>query len=112
MEDKELKITNEIINDAFWLSYVLELKRKIDDYDQKEILSLFLLNFSSVFVKKPLLPEMAGWIRRLLQQRKKSAINNDNKLYILQRYGLVQGAKGADFECNDLKCCDLLTFAK
>lgn len=24
----------------------------------------------------------------------------------------VQGAKGADFECNDLKCCDLLTFTK
>ena len=24
----------------------------------------------------------------------------------------VQGAKGADFESNDLKCCDLLTFAK
>ena len=24
----------------------------------------------------------------------------------------VQGAKGADFECNDLKYCDLLTFAK
>ena len=38
MKDKELKITNEIINDAFWLSYILELKRRIDDYNQKEVL--------------------------------------------------------------------------
>lgn len=52
MEDKELKITNEIINDAFWLSYILELKRRIDDYNQKEVLCLFLMTFSSIFCEE------------------------------------------------------------
>ncbi len=54
MDDKEFRITNEIINDAFWLSYISELKRNIDDYNQKEILSLFLLTFSSVFCEETL----------------------------------------------------------
>ena len=49
MDDKKLKITNEIINDAFWLSYILEIKRRVTDYNQKEVLSFFLLAFSSVF---------------------------------------------------------------
>lgn len=49
MDDKKFRITNEIINDAFWLSYILEIKRRITDYNQKEILSFFLLAFSSVF---------------------------------------------------------------
>ena len=49
MDDKKFRITNEIINDAFWLSYILEIKRRVTDYNQKEILSFFLLAFSSVF---------------------------------------------------------------
>ena len=28
-DEKKIKIVNEIINDAFWLSYILELKRKL-----------------------------------------------------------------------------------
>ena len=49
MDDKKFRITNEIINDAFWLSYILEIRRRVKDYTQKEVLSFFLLAFSSVF---------------------------------------------------------------
>lgn len=27
-KDKERKIVNEILNDAFWLGYILEIKKK------------------------------------------------------------------------------------
>ena len=33
-KDKEFKIFNEIMNDAFWLGYILYIKRKITDYCQ------------------------------------------------------------------------------
>ncbi len=49
MSDKTNDIVFEIINDMFWLSYILELKRLVEDYNKKEILSLFLLFFSSIF---------------------------------------------------------------
>lgn len=45
MDDKQLKIVNEILNDAFWLGYILEIKRGITDYSKKEILSSFLIFF-------------------------------------------------------------------
>ncbi len=79
MEDKELKITNEIINDAFWLSYVLELKRKIDDYNQKEILSLFLLNFSSVFCEETIIAGYGGMGKKAITTKKEiSNFRNEN----------------------------------
>lgn len=46
------KIANEIINDAFWLGYVLEIKKNISDYKKKEVLSSFLIFFSSIFVEE------------------------------------------------------------
>lgn len=52
MDDKQLKIVNEILNDAFWLGYILEIKRGITDYSKKEILSSFLIFFSSIFVEE------------------------------------------------------------
>ena len=33
-KDKNFKIVNEIMNDAFWLGYILEIKRNIIDYSQ------------------------------------------------------------------------------
>lgn len=51
-QDKQLKIVNEIINDAFWLGYILELKKKISDYTKKEVLSSFLIFFSSIFAEE------------------------------------------------------------
>ena len=33
-KNKKFKIFNEIMNDAFWLSYILEIKRSITDYNQ------------------------------------------------------------------------------
>ena len=51
-KNKKFKIFNEIMNDAFWLSYILEIKRSITDYNQKEILSSFLIFYSSIFVEE------------------------------------------------------------
>ncbi len=50
-EEKEvfIKVNNEILNDAFWLGFILEIKRKIKNYGTKELLSSFLLFFSSIF---------------------------------------------------------------
>ena len=48
-EQKDIKIINEIVNDAFWLSFILEIKRNLTDYNQKELLSCFLLVFASIF---------------------------------------------------------------
>lgn len=52
--NKQFKIINEIMNDAFWLSYILEIKRNINDYSQKETLSSFLVFFSSIFIEETL----------------------------------------------------------
>lgn len=51
-KDKERKIVNEILNDAFWLGYILEIKKNISDYGKKEVLSSFLVFFSSIFVEE------------------------------------------------------------
>ena len=51
-ESKKFKIFNEIMNDAFWLGYILEIKRNITDYSQKEILSSFLIFYSSIFAEE------------------------------------------------------------
>lgn len=40
---------NEIINDAFWLGFILELKRKTSNIAKKEVLSSFLIFFSPIF---------------------------------------------------------------
>ena len=52
--NNEKKQVNEIINDAFWLGLILELKRKVNDNSKKEIISLFLVYFSSVFTHETL----------------------------------------------------------
>ena len=59
-KDKEFKIYNEIMNDAFWLGYILEIKRKITDYSQKEILSSFLIFYSSIFVEETIKSNYGG----------------------------------------------------
>lgn len=59
-KDKNFKIVNEIMNDAFWLGYILEIKRNITDYSQKEILSSFLVFFSSIFVEETLKSNHGG----------------------------------------------------
>ncbi|HCJ31905.1 MAG TPA: hypothetical protein DHV70_03350 [Firmicutes bacterium] len=59
-KDKKFKIFNEIMNDAFWLSYILEIKRSITDYNQKEILSSFLIFYSSIFVEETIKANYGG----------------------------------------------------
>lgn len=59
-DDKKFKIVNEIMNDAFWLGYILEIKRKISDYNKKEVLSSFLVFFSSIFVEETIKAEYGG----------------------------------------------------
>lgn len=54
------KIFNEIMNDAFWLGYILEIKRKITDYSQKEILSSFLIFYSSIFAEETIKSNYGG----------------------------------------------------
>lgn len=51
-KNKEFKIFNEIMNDAFWLDYILEIKRNLLDYSQKEILSSFLIFYSYIFAEE------------------------------------------------------------
>lgn len=48
----ENKIIYEITNDAFWLAFILEIKRGINNDYQKEILSSFLVFFSSIFCEE------------------------------------------------------------
>lgn len=50
--EKENKIIYEITNDAFWLAFILEIKRGINNHYQKEILSSFLIFFSSIFCEE------------------------------------------------------------
>ena len=59
-DEKKVKITNEIINDAFWLSYILELKRKIANHDMKEVFSNFLLIYGSIFCGETLSAKFGG----------------------------------------------------
>ena len=48
MDDKHLKIVNKILNEAFWLGYILEIKRELKDYNKK-ILSDIIDN---IYVKE------------------------------------------------------------
>ena len=59
-KDKERKIVNEILNDAFWLGYILEIKKNISDYEKKEVLSSFLVFFSSIFVEETIKAKYGG----------------------------------------------------
>lgn len=54
------KIANEILNDAFWLGYILEIKKKIIDYSKKEILSSYLVFFSSIFIQETIKAGLGG----------------------------------------------------
>ena len=57
---KQKKIINEILNDAFWLGFFLEIKRNITDYNQKEILSSFLIFYSSIFCEETIKSNYGG----------------------------------------------------
>lgn len=59
-EEKSKKIANEIMNDAFWLGFILEIKRKIEDYNQKEILSNFLVFYCSIFCEETIKSKVGG----------------------------------------------------
>lgn len=59
-KSKKFKIFNEIMNDAFWLGYILEIKRNITDYSQKEILSSFLIFYSSIFAEETIKSNYGG----------------------------------------------------
>ena len=83
MSDKTNDVVFEIINDMFWLSYILELKRLVENDDTKEILSFFLLFFSSVFCDETLNSGYGGME------------NNKN----------VTKKEIKDFRNTNLKCC-------
>ena len=57
---KQNKVVNEILNDAFALGFVLELKRLISDVNHKEILSSFLIFFSSIFCEETITSGFGG----------------------------------------------------
>lgn len=59
-KNMNLKILNEIVNDAFWLGYILEIKKHISNYNKKEILSSFLVFYSSIFVEETLKANYGG----------------------------------------------------
>lgn len=58
--NSEKQQVNEIINDAFWLGFILELKRKVSNIAKKEILSSFLIFFSSIFTCETLKSNYGG----------------------------------------------------
>ena len=39
-KEQFIKVNNEILNDAFWLGFILEVKRKIADYGVKVLMIL------------------------------------------------------------------------
>jgi len=82
-DEKEqfIKVNNEILNDAFWLGFILEIKRKITDYGVKELLASFLLFFSSIFCDETIKAKQGG----ISQNRKitKKEIN-DYRMYNLK----------------------------
>lgn len=53
-KNNEKQSINEIINDAFWLGFILELKRKVSNISKKEVLASFLIFFSSIFTYETL----------------------------------------------------------
>lgn len=59
-KDKKFMIVNEIMNDAFWLGYILEIKRNMTNYSQKEVLSSFLIFYSSIFVEETVKAHYGG----------------------------------------------------
>ena len=64
LKDKNVKNekqqVNEIINDAFWLGFILELKRKVSNTAKKEVLSSFVIFFSSIFTCETLKSNYGG----------------------------------------------------
>lgn len=58
--NNEKQQVNEIINDAFWLGFILELKRKVSNTAKKEVLSSFLIYFSSIFTCETLKSDYGG----------------------------------------------------
>lgn len=59
-EEKNKRIANEIMNDAFWLGFILEIKRKIKDYNQKEFLNNFLVFYCSIFCEETIKAKVGG----------------------------------------------------
>lgn len=81
-DQKERKIVNEILNDAFWQSFILELKRNISDLYQKEILSNFLIFFSSIFAEETIKAGFGGMSEKTtITEKEVSKFRNHNLKY-------------------------------
>lgn len=79
-EQKDIKIINEIVNDAFWLSFILEIKRNLTDYNQKELLSCFLLVFASIFCDETITAGYGGISDKTTITKKEIADFRDSNL--------------------------------
>ncbi|MCI9110686.1 MAG: hypothetical protein HFH47_02595 [Bacilli bacterium] len=60
LNKKQFKIVNEILNDIFWLGYILNLKRNINDTYKKEVLGTFLIFYSSIFADEVIKAQFGG----------------------------------------------------
>lgn len=101
-EKSDIKILNEIVNDAFWLSYILNIKRNLADCEQKELLSVFLIVYGSVFCEEVLCAEYGGINKETNITRKDIADfrnNNLKKCYTSNSKTALRIAKemGTDF---------------
>lgn len=104
-EEKEqfIKINTEILNDAFWLGFILEIKRKITDYGVKELLTSFLLFFSSIFCDETLKANQGGLSGKRKITKKEV---NDYRMYNLKyihskksdNTNLIMKEMGIDFK--------------
>lgn len=81
-DQKERKIVNETLNDAFWLSFILDLKRNISDLYQKEMLSNFLIFFSSIFAEETIKAGFGGMSEKTtITEKEVSKFRNHNLKY-------------------------------
>lgn len=80
-KEQFIKVNNEILNDAFWLGFILEVKRKIADYGVKELLTSFLLFFSSIFCDETIKANQGGLSGKRKITKKEV---NDYRMYNLK----------------------------
>ncbi len=79
-KEKTTDIAMEVLNDAFWLSYILELKRKITDVNTKEVLVNFLLFFGSIFCEELLSANLGGMTNDAITTEKEIATFRNSNL--------------------------------
>lgn len=80
-KEQFIKVNNEILNNAFWLGFILEVKRKIADYGVKELLTSFLLFFSSIFCDETIKANQGGLSGKRKITKKEV---NDYRMYNLK----------------------------